>query len=394
MGTFSPAERVRRLPPNFWGAMDRAIADAAATPGPRMIDVSKGNPDLPTPEHIVAAMQRAVADPRHHRYPPGGGLAAFKEAVARRYRDDHGVALDPASEVAVFHGSHEGIIAAVLGIANPGSTVVVPDPGYPMYTSAADLAQAQVATVPLRERDYQPDFAALDGLDAASILLLNYPHNPTGALATSETFAAAGAFAQRTGAVFVHDFAYSSLGFDAAALSALTSDPDRDVTVELQTLSKTYSMAGWRVGFAAGNASVIAAMRGYASHAFSSMFGAVQEAAAAALGGDQASAHDLVRIYRARRDLVVTGLRRLGYDVAAPEGTFFVWVRLAPGTDAVAFAHRLRDEQRVAVAPGDGFGPRGAGHIRIGLVHDEATLTEMIERLDAFTLTHPVTHKE
>lgn len=400
MAVFRPAERVRRLPPNFWGAMDREIARVAGVPGVGggdvgdvpvpvpVIDVSKGNPDQPTPEHIVAAMQRAVAEPRHHRYPPGGGLPALKDAVALRYRLDHGVSLDPATQVGVFHGSHEGIIAAVLGLADPGSAVVVPDPGYPIYRSAADLAQARVVELPLREADFQPSFEVLDGLDAASVLLLNYPNNPTGALATAATFEAAGAFARRTGAAFVHDFAYSSLGFDSAPLSALASDPGLEVAVELQTLSKTYSMAGWRIGFAAGNASIIAAMRAYQSHAFSSMFGAVQEAAAAALAGDQSAAADLVRLYERRRNLVVEGLRRIGaragWHVADPEGTFFVWVRLPEGTDAVAFADRLLAEQRVAVAPGDGFGPRGAGHIRIGLVHDDAVLAEMIERLDAF----------
>jgi len=386
VGDFSPAERVRRLPPNFWGAMDREIARLAREPGARVIDVSKGNPDLPTPEGIVAIMQRAVADPANHRYPSYAGRPALREAVAGRYREDHGVAIDPETEVAVFHGSHEGIIASVASLADPGTTVVLPDPGYPIYASAADLAQAHIEWVPLAEPGYQPVFAALDGLSAARVLILNYPNNPTGALATRETFAGAAAFAQRTGAAFIHDFAYSSLGFGGRApLSALSVDPDLSVTVELQTLSKTYSMAGWRIGYAAGNASVIDAMKRYQSHAFSTMFGALQDAAVAALTGDQSAARDLVGIYEQRRDLVVRALRRLGWDVLEPEGSFFVWVRLPKGTDAVSFARRLREEQRVAVAPGDGFGERGRGHIRLGLVHDEATLTELTLRLDAFT---------
>lgn len=392
MTEFSPAERVRRLPPNFWGAMDREIARLSAEPGPPVIDVSKGNPDLPTPEPIVGAMQRAVADPVNHRYPSYAGRPAFRQAVADRYRIDHGVELDPDTQVAVFHGSHEGIVSSVLALADPGSTVVLPDPGYPMYVSAADLAQAEIAWLPLTEPGYQPDFAALDHLARARVLVLNYPNNPTGALATPATFAAAGDLARRTGAAFVHDFAYSSLGFDGRTpLSALTADPGLSVTVELQTLSKTYSMAGWRIGFAAGNTSIVQAMKRYQAHAFSTMFGASQDAAAAALSGDQASARDLVHVYERRRDLVVGALRRLGWDVIEPEGSFFVWVRLPQatagieGTDAVEFARRLREEQRVAVAPGDGFGQRGRGHIRLGLVHDETTLAELIERLDAFT---------
>lgn len=383
VATFTPAERVRALPPNFWGAMDREIARLSALPGPRMIDVSKGNPDLPTPEHIVAAMQREVADPVNHRYPSYAGRPSVRDAVALRYREDHGVALDPATQVAVFHGSHEGLMAAVLSLADPGSTVVLPDPGYPMYTSAADLAQARIEPLPLTEPGFQPDFAALERLNAARALLLNYPNNPTGALATRATFEGAVSFAERTGAAFVHDFAYASLGFDGnRPLSALTVDTER--TVEVQTLSKTYSMAGWRFGYAAGNASVIDGMKRYQAHAFSTMFGATQEAAAVALAGDQSAASALVEVYQRRRDVVVTGLQALGWDVFVPEGTFFVWVRVPGGGDAVEFAARLREEERVAVAPGDGFGPRGRGHIRIGLVHDEQSLVELIERLDAF----------
>ncbi|MFB2556409.1 pyridoxal phosphate-dependent aminotransferase [Herbiconiux liangxiaofengii] len=386
MAVFEPAARVRALPPNFWGEMDREILRLSREPGPRMIDVSKGNPDLPTPEHIVAAMQREVADAANHRYPAYLGRAAFRDAVALRYRVDHGVDIDPDAQVAVFHGSHEAIMAAVLSRVDPGTTVVLPDPGYPMYTSAVDLAGGRITALPLLEPGYQPDFASLDSVDEAALLLLNYPNNPTGALATPAAFTAAAEFARRTGAAFVHDFAYSSLGFDGRApLSALAVDREAEVTVEAQTLSKTYSMAGWRIGFAAGNSSLIAAMKRYQAQAFSTMFGASQEAAAVALAGDQGAARELVGVYQRRRDLVVAGLRRLGWDVIAPEGTFFVWVRLPGGGDSVEFASRLRSEARVAVAPGDGFGPRGAGHIRIGLVNDEATLQELVDRLAAFT---------
>ncbi|WP_066038860.1 pyridoxal phosphate-dependent aminotransferase [Herbiconiux solani] len=386
MVEFQPAARVREMPPNHWGAMDREILRLSSEPGPQMIDVSKGNPDLPTPEHIVAAMQHEVADAQNHRYPSYAGRAAFREAVAHRYREDHGVTVDPDGEVAVFHGSHEAIMASVLAMTDPGQAVVLPDPGYPMYASATALAGGHIVPLPLDEPHHQPRFAALDGLDEAAVLLLNYPNNPTGALARRSTFEGAGEFARRTGAVFVHDFAYSSLGFDGRApLSALAVDPGLEVTVEAQTLSKTYSMAGWRIGFAVGNPSVIAAMRRYQAQAFSTMFGASQEAAAAALAGDQSAARALVDVYRRRRDLVVEGLRAIGWDAESPEGTFFVWVRLPGEEDATEFAARLREEARVAVAPGDGFGPRGRGHIRIGLVSDEQALHEMIERLDAFT---------
>lgn len=391
MASFSPSERTAALPANFWGAMDRDVARISAQPGPAMIDVSKGNPDLPTPEHIVRAMQQQVADPANHRYPSYAGRPSVTQAVALRYREDHGVAIDPLTEVAVFHGSHEGLMSAVLSLADPDTAVVLPDPGYPMYVSAVDLARAHLVPLPLLEPHYQPDFAALDDLEAARVLMLNYPNNPTGALATRQTFEQALAFTERVGAAFIHDFAYSSLGFDGRRpLSALSVDSGLERTVELQTLSKTYSMAGWRFGFAAGNATIIDAMKRYQAHAFSTMFGATQEAAAAALTGDQSAAKDLVGIYERRRDVVVAGLRAIGWDVIAPEGTFFVWMRVpaqrgGADVDAIEFARRLLAEERVAVAPGDGFGPRGRGHVRLGLVHDEKTLAELIERLDAFT---------
>ena len=385
MADFSPARRVRALPPNFWGAMDREIAHLRAEPGPPVIDVSKGNPDLPTPEHIVAAMQRAVADPVNHRYPSSIGRPGVRRAIAKRYREDHGVDIDPDAEVAIFHGSHEAIMASVIALADPGTTVVLPDPGYPLHLSAADLAEASVVSLPLDPPTFQPRFEVLDTLTEVSVLVLNYPNNPTGALATPETFQTALDVARRTGAAFVHDFAYSSLGFAGRRpLSALAFDPELDVTVELQTLSKTYSMAGWRFGFAAGNASIIDAMARYQAHAFSTMFGATQVAATAALDGDQSAAAELVGIYRRRRDLVVAGLRAAGWEVFEPEGTFFVWVRVPGGADAADFARRLREEQRVAVAPGDGFGERGRGFFRVGLVHDDATLAELVERLAAF----------
>ncbi|MFJ2550603.1 aminotransferase class I/II-fold pyridoxal phosphate-dependent enzyme [Microbacterium sp. NPDC087591] len=377
MTVLRAAARVENLPPNFFGALDGAVARARAA-GLDVIDVSKGNPDLPTPTHIVAAMQAAVADPANHGYPAYRVRPALSHAIATRYREDHGVLLDPDTQIAAFHGSHEALMAAILGLVDPGRTLVVPDPGYPAYATAAELAGAELRTVPLdRARGYQPDLAALSDLDDAAAILLNYPHNPTGAVATASTFDDAITESARLGAVLINDFAYSSLGYDARPLSALTVDTTR--TVEVSTLSKTYNMAGWRIGFAVGAAPLIAAMRRYQAHAFSTIFGATQDAAAAALDGDQEVAHDLVTTYLARRDLVVDALVAQGWDVVAPAGTFFVWVGLG-GDDDVAFADRLLAEHGVAVAPGSGFGAGGAGFIRISLVHPQDRLHELVER--------------
>ncbi|WP_243224715.1 pyridoxal phosphate-dependent aminotransferase [Microbacterium sp. CIAB417] len=384
-----PAARVRALPENFFGSLDRAVADARAR-GVDVIDVSKGDPDLPTPDAIVASMRAAVSDAGNHGYPAYAVRPALAEAIAKRYREDHGVDLDPDVQVAAFHGSHEGLMAAVLSLADPGDVVVVPDPGYPAYRGAAGFAGARPHPVPLPSAlGHQPDFASLATLDRAAVLLLNYPHNPTGAVATRTTFERAVAESTRLGAAFVNDFAYSSLGFSARPLSALTVDAER--TVEVSTLSKTYNMAGWRIGYAAGAPDLIAAMRAYQAHAFSTIFGATQDAAAAALAGDQSAAEALVDTYRARRDLVVDGLRQQGWDVAPSDGTFFVWVRV--GGDDVEVAAHLLAHHGVAVAPGSGFGERGRGRIRLALVHPLPRLADLVARLAAARRTLTATPK-
>lgn len=381
MAVFRAAQRVASLPPGFFGEMDRRIAQARAR-GVDVIDLSKGNPDLPTPPAIVRAMQRAVADPVHHRYPAATPLPSLARAIAAAYARDHGVTVDPEAEVAAFHGSHEALLAAFQGLVDPGATVVLPDPGYPAYRSLAALAGAGIAELRLDPaRGYRLDARGFAGADEAALVVLNSPHNPTGALVDAAEVGEVLALAERLGAALVHDFAYSSLGFSGRPLSALAVDASGERTVEISTLSKTYSMAGWRLGFAAGNASLIAAMRRYQSHALSTIFGATQEAAAAALSGDQDAAEALVEVYRARRDAVVAALRESGWRVEAPGGTFFVWLAV-PGDDG-AFAARLLEEHGVAVAPGSGFGPGGAGHVRIGLVHDEATLRAAIARFPA-----------
>lgn len=374
----SPAARVRALPANFFGSLDVRVAAARAA-GEDVLDVSKGNPDLPTPPHIVEAMRRAVADPANHAYPSFAPRPALAEAIAHRYRTDHGVDLDPGTQIAVFHGSHEALIGTVQAFADPGSVVVVPDPGYPVYLSAASLAGAETRTLALRrELGYQPDFDTIADLSQAAALILNYPHNPTGAVATAATFDRAAGESARLGAVLLHDFAYGALGFDGPPLSALSSGVDG--TIEVSTLSKTYNMAGWRIGYAAGDAQLISGLRTYQEHAFSTVFGAVQDAATTALSADQTAAQDLVHVYRRRRDRVASALAAQGWDIVTPQGGFFIWIDL-DGADDEEFAERMLQQHAVALAPGSGFGAGGRGFARLSLVHPEPRLDELVERM-------------
>lgn len=383
------SHRVADLGHNYFDHLDALIAAARRRHGD-VIDLSKGNPDLATPDHIVRAAQEAVADPGNHCYPPFLAKRSVREAIAERYLADHGVGLDPDTQVTAFHGAHEALVALPWALLEHGETLVVPDPCYPPYLDAARLAGVEVGRVPLVEAlGHHPAPGALDAaLEGARLLLLNYPNNPTGAVATRGTWEAALAVADRHGTLVVNDFAYSSLDFaHGRAVSLLAADPGRAGTLEISTLSKTYSMAGWRFGYAAGDADAVAALRAYQSVAFSTIFGAVQDAAEAALRGDQECVARIAGTYRRRREEVTAALRAQGWHVAATEGTFFVWVRSRGGLDGEELAARLLEQARVAVAPGAGFGEQGRDWFRISLVHDRRTLGEALARLGEWAST-------
>lgn len=380
------SRRVARLGHNYFDHLDALIARARARHGD-VIDLSKGNPDLATPDHIMRAAQAAVADPGNQAYPPFLAKRSVREAITADYRRSHGVDLDPDTQVTAFHGAHEALVALPWALLEAGETMVVPDPCYPPYLDAARLAGVEVTRVPLEEDlGYQPCADTLErGLADARLLLLNYPNNPTGAVATQESWETVLAAAAPHGTLVVNDFAYSSLDFaHPRAASLLAAQPGGANTLEISTLSKTYSMAGWRFGYAAGDADAIRALKAYQSVAFSTIFGAVQDAAEAALRGDQACVTRIAATYRHRRERVVTALRAQGWHVADTAGTFFVWVRARGVPDAGELAERLLEESRVAVAPGEGFGAQGSGWFRLSLVHDEDTLAEAVRRLGAW----------
>src|SRR5919201_4732787 len=351
-------ERIERLPEQYFTALLARVAAAAAAEGEPLVDLGRGNPEVGPPGHVVEALAESAARPDAHGYAPCAGLPALKEAIAARYRDLYGVELDPRREVAVLPGSKTGLIEFAQVAVERGGTIVLPDPGYPDYRSAVALTATTHAALPL-EPDGRPDWSAAPS--EAGALYLNYPSNPVAACAPEGVFAEAIDWARRTGAWVLHDFAYGDLVFDGRRpQSFLANDGAREVGLELFSMSKSYGMAGWRLGFALGNAELVSRLEQLQNHVFAGVFRPVQEAGVAALTGPQETVEERRALYEARRARALAALQ--GLDARA-EGTFFVWFRLPPGTTAAS----LLEEHRVAVAPGEGFGERGRGWARLSL---------------------------
>jgi aminotransferase len=373
--------RLARLPEQYFKGILAAAAQAAAQPGPPFIDLGRGNPDIPPPRHAIDALREAAshtATPDVHGYPPFGGHAELRAAIAERYRRDHGVVLDPDREVAVVPGTKTGIMLASLAAAGEGDAVLLPDPGYPDYLSGAALAGATVIALPLRpENGFQPDFDAV-AAERIALVVLNYPSNPTGAVEAPGTFERAVDFARERGAWVLNDLAYGFLAFDGArARSILEVDGARDVAVELWSPSKIYGMAGWRVGFAVGAPALIARIQTLLDHMTAGVWTGVQRGLTAALSSDQADVAQRRAIYERRRDLLAGALAAAGAPTAPAEGSFFVWWKLPPGVTPAG----LIAEHRVGVAPGEGFGAVGAGWARLSLALPDDTLAEAARRL-------------
>jgi aminotransferase len=375
--------RLDRLPEQYFTQILAAAARARAEPGPRFLDLGRGNPDLPPPAHAIEALRAAALEtetPLVHGYPPFDGHRDLRAAIADRYRADHGVDLDPDREVAVIPGTKTGIMLACLAAAEAGETILLPDPGYPDYLSGAALAGAHVAPLPLdATAGFQPDFAAV-GAASPALTVLNYPSNPCAACELPGTFEAAVAFAHERGSWVLNDLAYGFLAFDGRrARSILEVDGARDVALELWSPSKIYGMAGWRIGFAVGAPTLVARIQQLLDHVAAGVFTGLQRGLAAALRSDQSDVAQRRDVYGARRDRLVDTLTAAGADLAPAAGSFFVWWRLPPGLTP----QRLIAEARVGVAPGEGFGARGAGWARLSLATPEADLAEAADRLAA-----------
>ena len=349
-----------------------SVEAAAAQEGPPVVDLGRGNPDVGPPPHVVEALRSAALDPVVHGYSRIRGLHRVKEAIAARYRDVYGVELDPEREVAVVPGTKTALAEIPLALADDGDTILLPDPYYPDYPSGLALAGAKLATLPLDpDAGWAPD---LDSAPAAAALYLNYPSNPCAVCAPEGVFDAAVRWARRTEGVVVHDAAYVDLVFDdRRPESFLATDGARDVGVELWSLSKTYGMAGWRLGFVVGNEEVVERVNLFSDHTRVGIFAPLQDAAVAALTGPQDSVMERVAAYQRRRDALLEALP----GPVVCEGTFYVWVQLPEGLTA----ERLLAEERVAVAPGEGFGASGAGWARLSLAVTDEAIERGAERL-------------
>jgi aminotransferase len=355
-------ERISRLPEQYFTALLARVAGAAAAGGEPLVDLGRGNPEVGPPPHVIEALAESAARPDVHGYAPFAGLPALKEAIAARYADLYGVELDPSREVAVLPGTKTGLMEFPLCAVERGGRIVLPDPGYPDYFSAVALAGA--------------DVASFTGFDmSADAMYLNFPTNPTATAAPDGVFDEAVEWARRNDAWVMHDFAYGDLVFDGRRpQSFLAADGARDVGIELFSMSKSYGMAGWRLGFALGSSELVRRIENLQDHAFAGIFRPVQEAGIAALTGPQDSVEARRAAYERRRDRALEALEGIE---ARSEGTFFVWFRLPDGLTV----EQILAEQRVALAPGEGFGARGAGWARLSLAVTDETLDLGLERL-------------
>lgn len=380
----TPPKRIQALPPYLFVEIDNKKR-AAIERGVDVIDLGVGDPDLPTPRPILDALREATEDPENHVYPLGRGRRDFREAAAQWFDKRFGVKLDPQQEMLTLIGTKEGIGHSPLAFVNPGDVVLIPDPGYPVYYSGTVFAGAEPVYMPLlKQNQFLPDLKAIpkDVARRAKLMFLNYPNNPTAAGATLDFLEEVVAWCREHEVVLAHDMAYSEIYFGNTPPPSVLQVPGaRDVAIEFHSFSKTFSMAGWRLGFAAGGRALISALAQIKGNLDSGTVSAVQVAGMAALKQADAIIPGLVEIYRGRRDLFVAGLQKAGFDVTAPSATFYIWCPVPKGYDSAGFATRVLDEAGVVATPGNGFGAAGEGFIRFSLTSPEARLQEAVQRM-------------
>ena len=382
--------RIRRLPPYVFAEVNAAKAKARSA-AEDIVDLGMGNPDSPTPPHIVAKLVEAVQDPRTHRYSTSKGIPGLRKALAGYYARRFGVRLDPETEIVATLGSKEGLANLANAIASPGDTILVPNPSYPIHQFGFIIAGASVRSLPCAPDDEM--LAAIDRAVKHSVpkptaVIVNFPSNPTAHLASIEFYRELVALCRRHELFILSDLAYAELYFgDTPPPSVLEVPGAKEVTVEFTSMSKTYNMPGWRMGFAAGSPRLIAALARVKSYLDYGAFTPIQVAATAALNGPQDSVAEMRALYRERRDLLVKGLRAAGWDVPAPKGSMFVWAPIPERfrhLGSVEFSKLLLAKAKVAVAPGLGFGEHGDGHVRIALVENNQRIRQALRGIRAF----------
>jgi LL-diaminopimelate aminotransferase len=378
------ASRVKNLPPYLFATIDKMKQETKAK-GVDLIDLSIGDPDIPTPGHIVEAMKTAVENPEHHRYPSYEGMLSFREAVAGWYKRRFDVALDPTDEALSLIGSKEGIGHVPLAFVEPGDTVLVPSPGYPVYPVSVLFAGGVSHMMPLREENgFLPDFKAIpeETLRKARLMFINYPNNPTAAVAPRAFYEEVVALAARYNIIVCHDAAYSEIYFDGEKpLSFMQIDGAKDVGIEFHSLSKTYNMTGWRIGFAVGNSAILAGLGKIKSNLDSGVFQAIQEASVTALDTDETILSGIRKTYQDRRDALYEGLKGIGIEVALPKASFYLWAKVPKQFDSSSFVAHILEKAGVLTTPGNGFGAPGEGYVRFALTVPVERMKEAVDRL-------------
>ena len=378
------ATRIKTLPPYLFAAIDK-MKQAAIARGVDIINLGIGDPDLPTPGPIVESLARAAKDPKHHQYPSYEGMLSFRKAVADWYHRRFGVTLDPADEVLTLIGSKEGIGHIHLAFVDPGDIVLVPSPGYPVYPVGTSFCGGVSHIMPLTKANgFLPDLEAIpkDVARKAKLMWLNSPNNPTSVVMTKAYFKRVVEFAREHHVIVCHDAAYSEIYYDGnRPASFMEVDGAKDVGVEFHSLSKTYNMTGWRLGFVVGNKDVLAGLGKVKSNLDSGVFEAVQAAGITALGLDDAVTDAIRKTYQERRDTLIPGLKKLGLEVEAPPAAFYVWVTVPNGYTSASFTAHLLEKAGIVTTPGNGFGAPGEGYIRMTVCTSKERLAEAVERI-------------
>ncbi len=379
-------ERLKQLPPYLFAEIDRRKRELTSQ-GKDVVDLGVGDPDIPTPDFIIEELTRAARDPSNHRYALDAGMPEFRKSISLWFQRRYGVSLDSNTEILPLIGSKEGIAHLPLAVLNPGDVSLIPDPGYPVYRSGTLFAGAIPYVMPLLEKNqFLPDLGAIDAnaLKKAKLLFINYPNNPTSAIASKEFFKEVVDFARKHGILIAHDAAYNEVAYEGYKAPSILEIPGaKEVAVELHSFSKTFNMTGWRVGFAAGHPEAIKLLAKVKSNCDSGIFQAVQWAAKRALDEGDNWCRQNLAIFEKRRNLFCGGMNQMGWKVTPPKATFYVWIPVPAGYTSAELCLKFLTEMNIVVTPGNGFGAHGEGYFRVSLTNPESRLEEALRRIAA-----------